>query len=46
MSEINIGISNFIEFLNLELKEDILMKFQLPLTVAEGRISKLSIKVV
>ena len=43
--QLNLGFSNYIEFLNVELKEDILMKFQLPLTVSEGRIGKLSIKV-
>lgn len=38
-------MSNFIEFLNVELKEDVLLKFQLPLVITEGRIGKLSIKI-
>jgi hypothetical protein len=43
--QINIGLSNFIEFLNVELKEDVLLKFQVPLVITEGRIGKLSIKI-
>lgn len=45
MTKINIGLSNFIEFLNVELKEDVLLKFQVPLVITEGRIGKLSIKI-
>lgn len=44
LNKINLGLSNVLEFLNVELREDILMKLQLPLIVAEGRIGKLSIK--
>jgi hypothetical protein len=45
ITKINIGLSNFIEFLNVELKEDVLLKFQVPLVITEGRIGKLSIKI-
>lgn len=45
ISKINLGIDNDFVMMNLELREDLLTKMQLPLLVTEGTIASLTVKV-